>query len=175
VVVYCFFDMQNPTCTAEVRGLNGLYKKYGKDNIVFLLVTFGNRENIWKYQAINGIKFQAISLSQNEYNRIVRGSPANVVVDAEGVIALVWRVPQSSITVMRTVSTSTVYQDNRYNNSGMRPLPSVDQPSKTNVQINDVKNPKYMEKRIFDYMSPVIKQELKRAKKMKKEQEKAKK
>ena len=161
VAVFCFYDMQNPVCEAQTEGLKRLYKKYEKDNIVFISVTFGESDDIWKFQAVYKIPFQVVSLQQTEIMRLTRHFPTNVIVDSEGVIALSWRV--SNLISWRTVTTRAVESNNTSMNARM-PAPAPVR-SSSSTQIFDPKNPKYMKSEVVRRMSPVIKTELKTAKK----------
>lgn len=93
VVFINFWFASCPPCRVEFEALNKLYEKYrGNDSFVFLSFTYENDGEIEKIRKENDLRFQILSISNEECRRLNlnNGYPTNIVIDKQGVIRNVY-------------------------------------------------------------------------------------
>ncbi len=92
VVLYNFYDPNDPLCVAETKGLNHLYKKYRKKDVVFVSVALAADDVIRTFHAKYRSGFKAVVWDEENLDQLpqmIRKFPTNVVVDVNGEILLV--------------------------------------------------------------------------------------
>ncbi len=93
VVFINFWFASCPPCRVEFEALNKLYEEYREnDSFVFLSFTYENYGEIEKIRKENDLRFQILSISNDECRRLNlnNGYPTNIVIDKQGVIRNVY-------------------------------------------------------------------------------------
>ncbi|MFC3561074.1 TlpA family protein disulfide reductase [Pedobacter jamesrossensis] len=86
IVVINFWFEACPPCVKEIPELNKLVKKYGKNDIRFIAITYDLPEQAKKFQKKSGYKYEIVSLTDDQIRKlnINHGFPSNILVGKDG-------------------------------------------------------------------------------------------
>lgn len=85
-LIYNFWFVSCRPCVAEIPALNKLAKKYQSDSILFIAITFDNKDRIKDFLEKRPFDFQISSLPQNQIDKIKKVAfyPFTAIVNKEG-------------------------------------------------------------------------------------------
>jgi thiol-disulfide isomerase/thioredoxin len=85
-IIYNFWFVSCRPCVAEIPALNKLVKKYQSDTILFIAITFDNKDCIKNFLQKRPFDFQISSLPQDKIDKIKKIAfyPFTAIVNKEG-------------------------------------------------------------------------------------------